>query len=56
VNNFTGWRSTGRFGHIAEMEARVKTGSVWGQQIGPAMTLVDKSSAGITMDKNGQNP
>jgi hypothetical protein len=56
VNNFTGWCSNGRLGHIAEMEARVKNGSVWGQQIGSTITLVDKSSAGITIDKNSQNP
>ena len=39
VNNFLGWRSTGRLGHIDEMAARVRTGIPWGQEIGPRMEL-----------------
>jgi len=30
-----------RLGHIDEMASRVKSGQVWGQEIGPALTPQD---------------
>jgi hypothetical protein len=39
VNNMWGWRSTGRLGHVEEMAERVKSGEVWGQEVGPSLLL-----------------
>ena len=39
VNNFMGWRSTGRLGHVEELAGRVAAGQVWGQQVGPAIQI-----------------
>jgi hypothetical protein len=39
VNHFMGWRSTGRLGHVDEMNHRVETGAVWAQEIGPAIKI-----------------
>jgi hypothetical protein len=41
VNNMWGWRSTGRLGHIEEMQRRVKTGEVWGQEVGPTIKVME---------------
>jgi hypothetical protein len=35
VNNFSGWKSTGRLGHVKELSARIAARAVWGQEIGP---------------------
>jgi hypothetical protein len=39
VNNFMGWRSTGRLGHVQELADRIRTGCVWGQQVGPPIQV-----------------
>ncbi len=40
VNNFLGWRSTGRLGHTDEMQERLRTGQVWGQEVGPSIRIL----------------
>ena len=39
VNNFGGWRSTGRLGHVDEMSDRIAHKQIWGQQVGPAIMI-----------------
>ncbi len=40
VNNFVGWRTMGRMGHVEEMAQRAKTGKIWGQEIGPGIEIL----------------
>jgi len=39
TNNFMGWRTVGRMGHIEEVKQLAVTGAIWGQEPGPKMTI-----------------
>ena len=38
-NNMVGWRSQGRLGHKEELTERITSKNVWGQEVGPEISL-----------------
>ena len=40
TNNYMGWRTIGRMGHREEVAERAGTGEIWGQEPGPAISVL----------------
>lgn len=40
TNNFMGWRTVGRMGHVEEVKERARSGAVWGQEPGPRLVVL----------------